>query len=104
MAPAASVAFSLLFAAPYAGGSTPLAIVVGLVACLLVAITIGQLAKHLPSAGGLYTYNARGLGAGAGFLAGWAFVLAEVVVAPGGLLILGSVASSALNSGVGWPT
>lgn len=104
MAPAASVAFSLLFAAPYAGGSTPLAIVVGLVACLLVAVTIGQLAKHLPSAGGLYTYNARGLGAGAGFLVGWAFVLAEVVVAPGGLLILGSVASSALNSGLGWPT
>lgn len=70
MAPAASVAFSLLFAAPYAGGSTPLAIVVGLVACMLVAVTIGQLAKHLPSAGGLYTYNARGLGPATGFLVG----------------------------------
>lgn len=104
MAPAASVAFSLLFAAPYAGGSTPLAIVAGLAACLLVAVTIGQLAKHLPSAGGLYTYNARGLGPAAGFLVGWGFVLAEIVVAPGGLLILGSVASSALHSGVGWPT
>jgi amino acid transporter len=103
MAPAAAVAFSLLFAAPYAGGSTPLAIVAGLVACLLVAVTIGQLAKHLPSAGGLYTYNARGLGSSAGFLVGWAFVLAEVVVAPGGLLILGSVVSSALNTDLGWP-
>jgi hypothetical protein len=30
MAPAAAVAFSLLFAAPSAGGSTPLSIVVGL--------------------------------------------------------------------------
>ena len=104
MAPAASVAFSLLFAAPYAGGSTPLAIVAGLIACLLVAITIGQLARHLPSAGGLYTYNARGLGAAAGFMVGWAFVLAEVVVAPGGLLIPGSVVSSALHTGLGWPT
>lgn len=104
MAPAAAVAFSLLFAAPYAGGSTPLSIVIGLVACVLVAVTIGQLAKHLPSAGGLYTYNARGLGAGAGFLVGWAFVLAEVVVAPGGLLILGSVVGSALNTNLGWPT
>src|SRR5579875_1398055 len=103
MAPAASVAFSLLFAAPYAGGSTPLAIVVGLVACMLVAVTIGQLAKHLPSAGGLYTYNARGLGSGVGFLVGWAFLLAEVVVAPGGLLILGSVVGSALNTDFGWP-
>ena len=63
MAPAASVAFSILFAAQYAGGATPLAVLVGLGLCLLIAITIGQMAKHLPSAGGLYTYNARGLGA-----------------------------------------
>ena len=59
MAPGAAVAFSILFAAQYAGGATPLAVLVGLGLCLLVAITIGQMAKHLPSAGGLYTYNAR---------------------------------------------
>lgn len=82
MAPAAAVAFSILFAAPYAGGATPLAVLIGLGLCLLVAITIGQMAKHLPSAGGLYTYNARGLGTGFGFMVGWAFLLAEVVVAP----------------------
>ncbi|MBV8915925.1 MAG: hypothetical protein JOZ05_23155 [Acetobacteraceae bacterium] len=56
MAPGASVAFSILFAAQYAGGATPLAVLVGLGLCLLVAITIGQMAKHLPSAGGLYTF------------------------------------------------
>jgi amino acid transporter len=55
MAPGAAVAFSILFAAPYAGGATPLAVLIGLGLCLLVAVTIGQLAKHLPSAGGLYT-------------------------------------------------
>lgn len=96
MAPGAAVAFSILFAAPYAGGATPLAVLIGLGLCLLVAVTIGQMAKHLPSAGGLYTYNtynARGLGTGFGFMVGWAFLLAEVVVAPGGLLILGIVAS-----------
>lgn len=79
MAPGASVAFSILFAAQYAGGATPLAVLIGLVLCLLVAVIIGQLAKHLPSAGGLYTYNARGLGTSVGFLVGWAFILAEVV-------------------------
>lgn len=46
MAPGAAVAFSLLFAAPYAGGATPLAILAGLIACLLVAVTIGQLARQ----------------------------------------------------------
>lgn len=103
MAPGAAVAFSILFAAPYAGGATPLAVVIGLALCLLVAITIGQLAKHLPSAGGLYTYNANGLGTHAGFLVGWAFIMAEVVVAPGGLLILGIVVSGTLHSDLGWP-
>ena len=104
MAPAASVAFSILFAAQYAGGATPLAVLVGLGLCLLIAVTIGQMAKHLPSAGGLYTYNARGLGASVGFLVGWAFMMAEVVVAPGGLLILGIVVSGALHTHLGWPT
>jgi amino acid transporter len=104
MAPGAAVAFSILFAAPYAGGATPLAVLVGLGLCLLVAVTIGQLAKHLPSAGGLYTYNARGIGPGFGFMVGWAFLLAEVVVAPGGLLILGIVASTVLHAHLGWPT
>lgn len=104
MAPAAAVAFSILFAVPYAGGSTPLAVLLGLAVLLLVAISIGQLAKHLPSAGGLYTYNAQGLGAGTGFLVGWAFILAEVIVAPGGFLILGNVISGVLHTNLGWPT
>jgi hypothetical protein len=54
MAPAAAVAFSIIFAVTYAGGATPLAVILALVACLLVAISISQLARHLPSAGGLY--------------------------------------------------
>jgi amino acid transporter len=70
MAPAAAVAFSILFAVPYAGGSTPLAVLLGLAVLMLVAISIGQLAKRLPSAGGLYTYNAQGMGTVVGFLVG----------------------------------
>jgi amino acid transporter len=40
MAPGAAVAFSILFAAPYAGGATPLAVLIGLGLCLLMAVTI----------------------------------------------------------------
>ena len=39
-----------------------------LVACLLAANSIGQLAKEMPSAGGLYTYVARSLGPYVGLL------------------------------------
>ena len=68
MAPAAAVAFSITVGVPYAGGSIPLAVVLALVACLFVAVSIGQLARHLPSAGGLYTFSSRGIGAPVGFL------------------------------------
>src|SRR5256885_12546535 len=68
MAPAAAVAFSITVGVPYAGGSIPLAVLLALVACLLVAISIGQLGRHLPSAGGLYTYAARGIGSTGGLL------------------------------------
>jgi amino acid transporter len=98
MAPAAAVAFSIIFAVTYAGGSTPLAVVIALVACLLVAISIGQLARHLPSAGGLYTYNARGLGSVVGYFVAWGFMLAEPLVAPLLFLIFGNVISSELQT------
>jgi amino acid transporter len=61
MAPAAAVAFSIIVGAPFGAGALPLAVVLALIACLLVASSIGQLARHLPSAGGFYTYVSRGL-------------------------------------------
>src|SRR4030081_3253699 len=101
MAPAAAVAFSIIFAVTYAGGATPLAVVIALIACLMVAISIGQLARHLPSAGGLYTYNARGLGPPVGFFVAGVFMLAEPIVAPLLYLIFGNVLSVYLNSHFG---
>jgi amino acid transporter len=56
MAPAGAVALSIAVGATYAGGALPLAVLLALVACMLVASSIGQLAKHLPSAGSVYTY------------------------------------------------
>ena len=98
MAPAAAVAFSIIFATTYAGGATPLAVVLALVACLLVAVSIAQLARHLPSAGGLYTYSARGLHPVVGFFVAWGFMLAEPIVAPLLYLVFGNALSSYLNA------
>jgi amino acid transporter len=104
MAPAAAVAFSIIVGVPYAGGSIPLAVLMALIACLLVAISIGQLARHLPSAGGLYTFSSRGLHPYLGFLVAWGFMLAEPVVAPLLYLIFGNELAANLNSHFGWPT
>jgi amino acid transporter len=82
MAPAVATALSIGAATGFAGGLTPLAVVFAMIACLFTAYSIGQLAKHLPSAGGMYTYVARGLGPFFGWLMAWAFALAEPLVAP----------------------
>src|SRR5262249_20163626 len=71
MGPGVAVAFAFGPGITYAGGSFPLALVLALVGCLLLASNIGQMALHLPSAGGMYTYISRGLGRSVGFLAGW---------------------------------
>jgi amino acid transporter len=80
MAPAVATALSIGAATAFAGGLTPLAVVLAMVAALFTAYSIGELAKHLPSAGGMYTYVARGLGSFAGWLMAWAFLLAEPIV------------------------
>ena len=82
MAPAVATALSIGAATIFAGGLTPLAVVFAMVACLFTAYSIGQLARHLPSAGGMYTYVTRGLGPFFGWLMAWAFALAEPLIAP----------------------
>ena len=80
MAPAVAVALSIGFATVFALGITPLAVVFALIAVLFTAFSMGELARHLPSAGGMYTYVGRGLGSYAGWLLAWAFLLASIVV------------------------
>jgi Amino acid permease len=80
MAPAAAVAFSIIVGAPFAGGSLPLGVLLALVAYLFVASSIGQLAKHLPSAGGFATYASRGLHPSVEFMVAWLYALAEANV------------------------
>src|SRR5207244_12004001 len=56
MAPASAVAFSLGAAILFTGGALPLAVLIALIVCTLIAINIGAMARYLPSAGGLLTY------------------------------------------------
>ena len=94
MAPASAVAFSLGAAIPFAGGALPLAVLIGLIVCSLIALNIGSLARHLPSAGGYYTYVSRGLGVQAGWMTGWLFSLTYLLIVPLQLLVLGPVMDS----------
>jgi amino acid transporter len=102
MAPAGALAFSILVAVPYAGPALPLSVLFALVACVLVASSIGQLAKQIPSAGGLYAYVTRALGPHAGFLVGWAILLFQPLVAPAVVLVFAWVMQDVFQHDLGW--
>jgi amino acid transporter len=102
MAPAAAVAYSIYISVPDARQALPLSVGLALIACLCAATAIGQLAKHLPSAGGLYTYSARSLGPWAGLLTAWLFVGFQPLVAPFLYLEFGWAMHDVFNTSIGW--
>jgi amino acid transporter len=103
MAPAGALALSISLGATYAGGALPLAVLLALVGCLLVASSIGQLAKHLPSAGSIYTYPAAGIHPSIGFLVGWGYSLIEMLIGPTTMVLFGYLVSSVTQSEFHWP-
>jgi amino acid transporter len=102
MAPAAAIAYSIYISVPDAKQALPLSVGLALIACLCAATAIGQLAKHLPSAGGLYTYAARSLGPWAGFLVAWLFIGFQPLVAPFLYLEFGWAMHDVFDTSVGW--
>jgi len=102
MAPAAAVAYSIYISVPDAQQALPLSVGLALIACLCAATAIGQLAKLIPSAGGLYAYSARSLGPWAGLLAAWLFVGFQPLVAPFLYLEFGWAMHDVFDTSVGW--
>ena len=102
MAPAAAVAYSIYISVPDAQQALPLSVALALIACICAATAIGQLAKLWPSAGGMFTYVARSLGPGWGFLVAWLFIGFEPLVAPFLYLEFGWAMNEVFQSEVGW--
>ena len=104
MAPGAAIAASIPAGVAFAGGSLPLAVIFALVACLFCAVSIGLLARELPSAGSLATYAARGLHSSIGFLVAWGYVLVGFLIPPLVLLQLGFTTAATLSAEIsGYP-
>jgi amino acid transporter len=61
--------------AAYAGASVPLVYVLGGITSLCLAAVIIRFTRRMASAGGLYTFTARGLGPSAGFYGGWLYAM-----------------------------
>jgi amino acid transporter len=87
IAPAMSGAFLTYLASTKAGGATPLAYLLGTLAMLAVGGTVAMFARSLSSAGSMYTYITHGGGKVLGFLGGWCYAAAFLVL--GGAVLWG---------------
>jgi amino acid transporter len=81
IAPAMSGAFLTYLAATKAGGATPLAFLLAALGALAIGGVVSEFAESMHSAGSLYTYTSAGLSKTAGFMVGWMYSLAFIVLA-----------------------
>ncbi len=104
MAPAIATALSIPAGIAFSGGGAPLAVIFALVASLFAAHSIGQLSRHMPSAGSFYTYVSNGIHPAVGFLVAWGFLLGIIVGGPFLALQMGFIVGNTLNAEWGWST
>lgn len=72
----------------FSGVTSPFAYLLAFLIVLTLGMSLTQLAKHLPAAGGYYTYLSRTVHPRAGFLTAWVLFLVEPL-APAGALAFG---------------
>lgn len=84
IAPAVGILTTIGFNTQQAGFGAPSTYIVAFAIGLLVAISLAQLGRHLPSAGGFYTYVSVTVGPSYGFMVGWLYSW-FVAIIPGGL-------------------
>jgi amino acid transporter len=80
-----------------AGGSTPLAFLLGGIGCLALAFVVIGFTRRMAAAGYAYTYASRSLGKGAGFMAGWLYFLGMIVFVPMTMSGVGFLAADLLG-------
>src|SRR6202012_1064907 len=97
IAPAMGLMVAVQFVTTMAGAASPLAYLIAFLIVLMLGVCLSQLALHLPSAGGYYTYVSRTLNPKAGFLAAWMFFLYEPLTAAVNLAYLGFLVQTTLK-------
>jgi amino acid transporter len=102
LAPGMAMFLNVGGVAATAGGSTPLAFLLGGVACLALAFVVIGFTRRMASAGYAYTYASRSLGRSAGFLAGWLYSAGLVCFVPMTMAGVAYLAVDLMNIGNDW--
>ena len=80
------------------GVAAPLVYFVALLIILSMGISLTQLARHLPSAGGFYGYVTHTVGPRAGFLTSWAYFLYDPIAGPVTVAFAGFLVEQSLKA------
>src|SRR6266699_1826342 len=104
IAPGAGLILSIQFIVSQSGIAAPLGFSIAFLIVLTLGISLTQLAKHLPSAGGYYTYLSRTVHPRAGFLTAWLYFLYDPTCPAINLAFMGFFFESTLKAewGVNW--
>lgn len=98
MGPAVSTFFNPQFSTPFSGFATPLVYLLCLIAMLITATGVMEMARALPSAGAFYTYVTRGFGAKAGFVTGALMFVAYALLPPAEIGLIGGYLQETFNT------
>jgi amino acid transporter len=88
--------------AAVAGGSTPLAFLLGGIACLTLGIVVIGFTRQMAAAGYAYTYVSRSLGPRLGFLAGWLYFFGMAAFVPMTMAGVGWLLADVLGIDTKW--
>jgi amino acid transporter len=97
MGPAVSTFFNPQFSTPFSGFATPLVYLLCLIAMLITATGVMEMARALPSAGAFYTYVTRGFGPKAGFVTGGLIFVAYALLPPAEIGLIGGYLQNTFN-------
>ena len=101
MAPGAGLAYAIMTGSLFSGGALPLAVVGATIGCVLVAVGIAQMAKHISTAGGLGSFVGRAFHPGLGFVVAFCAPMFYLAALPYLMLVFGNLIAAALFPGGG---
>ena len=97
IAPGMALLLNVSGVSAVAGGSTPLAFLLGGVVCLALAFVVIGFTRRMATAGYAYTYASRSLGKEAGYMAGWLYFFGFICFVPMTMSGVGFLAADLLG-------
>lgn len=101
IAPATNVVFTFPIIASKAGAAMPISFLLSTIVCFLIAHTVSEFSRFMPSSGGYYSFATRGLGSRVGFVATWSYLIYDILGPAASTGFLGYLLSDTLRTGLG---